>query len=153
MKPNILECSNKYDNKIYIMITFCGLFFAFIVSLLDKLVEQPFPKTTNQGILFVTSIIIFIVISICYLLSMIVLVLGLRPIKMQRLNPSILIQKSLFNKPSVGANMLATKKYIEFVLINNATLQKAYKRISLVTTLMSVVVLLSFIEYILLLFM
>ena len=149
---HVTERANKYDNKVNIMITFCGIFFAFIVTLLDKLVELPFPKNTKENIHFVICVVFFIIISLCYISSMLILVIGLRPIKMQRLDPSILIQKSLFNKPATGANMLATKKYVEFILTNNATLEGAYKRISLVTILMSVVVFLSFIEYILLLF-
>lgn len=150
---HVTERANKYDNKVNIMITFCGIFFAFIITLLDKLIVLPFPETTKDGIHFVICIIFFVIISLCYISSMLILVIGLRPIKMQRLDPSILIQKSLFNKPPVGANMLATKKYIEFVLTNNAALEKAYKRISIVTILMSIVVFFSFIEYILLLFM
>lgn len=149
---HVTERANKYDNKVYIMITFCGIFFAFILSLLDKLINLPFPENTKSAIHFVLCIIFFVIISLCYISSMLILVIGLRPIKMQRLDPSILIQKSLYNKPASGANMLATKKYVEFILTNNATLEKAYKRISLVTILMSVVVFLSFAEYILLLF-
>lgn len=40
---HVTERANKYDNKIYIMITFCSVFFAFILTLLDKLVTLSFP--------------------------------------------------------------------------------------------------------------
>ena len=59
---HVTERSNKYDNKIYIMITFCGLFFAFIINLLDKLMNIHFPETTKQGIIFIICITFFIII-------------------------------------------------------------------------------------------
>ena len=49
---HVTERANKYDNKIYIMITFCSVFFAFILTLLDKLVTLSFPQTTRAGIIF-----------------------------------------------------------------------------------------------------
>ena len=149
---HVTERANKYDNKVNIMITFCGIFFAFVLTLLDKLTELPFPETTKQGIVFVICIIIFVIISICYILSMILLVIGLRPIKLHRFNPKLLIDYSLWNKPSCQANMLAVKQYTEFVLANNDALEKSYKKIHTVTILMSIVVFFSFLEYILLIF-
>ena len=53
---HVTERANKYDNKIYIMITFCSVFFAFILTLLDKLVTLSFPQTTRAGIIFVLCI-------------------------------------------------------------------------------------------------
>ena len=142
---HVTERANKYDNKIYIMITFCSVFFAFILTLLDKLVTLSFPQTTRAGIIFVLCIVLFIIISLCYISSMLILVIGLRPIKLHSFNPKLLIDYSLWNKPSSQAN-------IEFVLSNNEALENAYKKISIVTLLMSIVVSFSFVEYILLIF-
>lgn len=83
---------------------------------------------------------------------MILLVIGLRPIKLHRFNPKLLIDYSLWNKPSCQANMLAVKQYTEFVLANNDALEISYKKIHTVTILMSIVVFFSFLEYILLIF-
>jgi len=149
---HVTERSNKYDNKIYIMITFCGLFFAFIINLLDKLINIHFPETTKQGIIFIICITFFIIISVCYISSMILLVLGLHPIKLHRFNPRLLIDYSLWNKSPSQANMLAVKQYTEYVLSDNELLERAYKKIHIVTLLMSIVVFLSFMEYILLIF-
>lgn len=149
---HVTERANKYDNKIYIMITFCSVFFAFILTLLDKLVTLSFPQTTRAGIIFVLCIVLFIIISLCYISSMLILVIGLRPIKLHRFNPKLLIDYSLWNKPSSQANMLAVKQYTEFVLSNNEALENDYKKISIVTLLMSIVVSFSFVEYILLIF-
>ena len=149
---HVTERANKYDNKIYIMITFCSVFFAFILTLLDKLVTLSFPQTTRAGIIFVLCIVLFIIISLCYISSMLILVIGLRPIKLHRFNPKLLIDYSLWTKPSSQANMLAVKQYTEFVLSNNEALENAYKKISIVTLLMSIVVSFSFVEYILLIF-
>ena len=88
---HVTERANKYDNKIYIMITFCSVFFAFILTLLDKLVTLSFPQTTRAGIIFVLCIVLFIIISLCYISSMLILVIGLRPIKLHRFNPKLLI--------------------------------------------------------------
>ena len=64
---HVTERANKYDNKIYIMITFCSVFFAFILTLLDKLVTLSFPQTTRAGIIFVLCIVLFIIICLCYI--------------------------------------------------------------------------------------
>lgn len=48
--------------------------------------------------------------------------------------------------------MLAVKQYTEFILKNNKLLEKAYKKLYIITGLMAIVVCLSFIEYILLSF-
>lgn len=149
---HVTERSNKYDNKIYIMITFCSIFFAFIMTLLDKITNLTFPGTTKQGILFILCILVFTIICICYIICMILLVLGLHPIKMQRFNPQILIDKSLWNQKPCCAKMLAVKQYTEFILKNNKLLEKAYKKLYIITGLMAIVVCLSFIEYILLSF-
>lgn len=149
---HVTERANKYDNKVYIIITFCSIFFAFILTLLDKLISLPFPQSTKYGIIFVICIVLFVIISLCYILSMLILVIGLRPIKLHRFNPKLLIDYSLWNKPSSQANMLAVKQYTEFILSNNEVLEKAYKKIYIVTLLMSIVVSFSFLEYILLIF-
>lgn len=149
---HVTERANKYDNKVYIIITFCSIFFAFILTLLDKLISLPFPQSTKSSIIFVICIVLFVIISLCYILSMLILVIGLRPIKLHRFNPKLLIDYSLWNKPSSQANMLAVKQYTEFILYNNEVLEKAYKKIYIVTLLMSIVVSFSFLEYILLIF-
>lgn len=150
---HVTERANKYDNKIYIMITFCSIFFAFIITLLDKLVLLPFPQSTKQNMLFIICTLLFTIICVCYIMAMVLLVLGLRPIKLQRFNPRILIDKSLWNKPPKCATMLAVKEYTEFILANNAKLEKSYKKLNVVTFLISAVVLLSFIEYVILTFL
>ena len=91
---HVTERSNKYDNKVYIMITFCSIFFAFILSLLDKLVKLELPENTKYTIVLIVSVVLFIIIGICYITSMILLVLGLRPIKLHRFNPKLLIDYS-----------------------------------------------------------
>lgn len=133
------------------MITFCSIFFAFVLSLLDKLFKLPFPDTTKAAVIFIACIVIFITIGLCYIVSMITLVTGLRSIKLQRFNPKLLNDHSLWNKPSCQANMVALKYYNEAIIHNNNLLETAYKKVNLVTTLMCIVVSLSFLEYILLL--
>lgn len=62
---HVTERANKYDNKVYIIITFCSIFFAFILTLLDKLISLPFPQSTKSGIIFVICIVLFVIISLC----------------------------------------------------------------------------------------
>ena len=126
---HVTERANKYDNKINIIITFCSIFFAFIVTLIDKLVELSFPKTTKEGILFVVCIVLFIIICLCYIFSMVLLIIGLHPIKLHRFNPQQLLDYSLWNKSPNQANMLAVKQYTGYILSNNQALERAYKRI------------------------
>ncbi len=147
---HVIDRANKYDNKVYIMITFCSIFFAFVLGMLDNLFELPFPDTTKNAILFIICIIIFITVSLCYIISMVLLVVGLRSIKLSRFKPKLLNDYSLWNKPCCQANMLAFRKYNKSIIHNNKVLEKAYKKINLVTILMCIVVCLSFIEYILL---
>lgn len=150
---HITERANKFDNKVYIMITFCSIFFAFILDLLEDIVRTEMPISTKQTIILIIYTIIFIAISISYIISMITLILCLKPLKLKRFDPSILMKKSLWNKPASASYMVAIKYYCEFIIENNRVLEKGYAKLKYVSIIMAFVVILSFVLKILLVFM
>lgn len=142
---HVSDRANKFDNKVYIMITFCSIFFAFIFGLLEDILTLKNPDNIKSSVLLCCIIIVYLIICICFICSLVLLILCLKPLKMKRFNPSVLIGKSLWNKPSKVSYMVATKFYCEFISENNAKLQKGYDTLSLISCVMAVVVILSFV--------
>lgn len=149
---HVFERSSKFDNKINIMIAICGIYFTFIISFLKNLINISIPSTSKTFILFILSIILFVIIFSCYITTMIILVMCLHPVKMRRFKARKVYDKSLYNKPPWVINMLTVKDYIETIDINNSILNKSYKKLSIINILFSIVILLSFIEHMLLVF-
>ncbi len=142
---HIAERANKFDNKVYIMITFCSIFFAFIINLLEDILKLKNPDNIKLSVLIIIVVVLFITISLGFISSLVLLILCLKPIEMRRFNPSILIGKSLYNKPSKVSYMVATKHYCEVITENNLLLKKGYDKLNLVVKIMVLVVILSFI--------
>ena len=149
---HVTERANKFDNKVNIMITFCSIFFAFIIDLLEDIVKTQMPVNTKQTIMLILYIILFILIGVGYVISMFILILCLKPLEMKRFDPSLLLEKSLWNKPAAVSYMVATKRYCEFIIQNNSLLEKGYGKLKYVSVIMAFVVILSFVLKILLVF-
>lgn len=137
--------ATKFENKIYILITFCGVYSAFLLSLMNNLSEILFPSTTTDLLSIIVYLLVFLSICFIYMYLLIKLIKNLNPIIIKRYDSSHLIEMSLYNKPPITIYMLLAKKYIECTKDNNIILNNLYEDSKKINTLLIVLVILSFI--------
>lgn len=140
---HFVERANKLDNKVYIMITFSGLFFVFIMDLLRIFLEIPFPSDSNSLVLYVVIVFVYIVILIGYIISMLIMFSILKPIDYRRFNPSCLVNKNMHKEKPHVCYMYIAIKYMECLEISEKDLGVRFKLLTMVNIIIPVVVIIS----------
>ena len=84
---NVFDRSNKLDNKVYIIITFCGFLFVFITGLFSSFTEISFQGPTAKSVVAGLYILMCCAVIISYVYILIYLMRLLEPEGILRMDP------------------------------------------------------------------
>ena len=84
---NTFERSDKLDNKVYIVITFCGFVFVFITNLFGGLTGLVMPEGTLALLLTVLYVGSCLAVMLAYVLVLVFFLNLLRPERIHRMDP------------------------------------------------------------------
>lgn len=84
---NSFDRSNKLDNKVYIVITFCGFLFVFITNLFSGLTRLTVPSEPVLLGLTVLYVLCCLAVMLAYIGVLVFFLALLRPEKIHRMDP------------------------------------------------------------------
>lgn len=100
---NSFDRSNKLDNKVYIVITFCGFLFVFITNLFSGLTRLTIPAGTLPALLTGLYVLCCLAVMLAYI-GVLIFFLGLlRPEKIHRMDPAYIQAEVLSALPEQEA--------------------------------------------------
>ena len=100
---NTFDRSNKLDNKVYIVITFCGFLFVFITNLFSGLTRLTVPADSLSAVLTGLYVLCCLAVMIAYVGVLIYFLRLLRPEKIHRMDPDFTHAVSLSSLPEQEA--------------------------------------------------
>lgn len=100
---NTFDRSNKLDNKVYIVITFCGFLFVFITNLFSGLTRLTVPADRISAVLTGLYALCCLAVMIAYVGVLIYFLRLLRPEKIHRMDPDFTHAASLSSLPEPEA--------------------------------------------------
>lgn len=112
---NSFDRSNKLDNKVYIVITFCGFLFVFITNLFSGLTRLTVPGAAVSGVLTVLYISLCVAVMVAYIGVLIFFLALLRPEKIHRMDPEYVQVELLAALPEQEAMERLLELYRETV--------------------------------------
>lgn len=118
--------SDKLDNKVYIALTFCAFIFLFVLELLGAIVKFKFPTEITQLILIILYVIVCIVDIGLFLFTLVKLAKLLKPMKIDRINPSFIITNNMHKHTSSTVYTFVSTKYTQTINKNNEELEKRF---------------------------
>jgi hypothetical protein len=92
---NVFDRSNKLDNKVYIIITFCGFLFVFITGLLSSFTSISFAGSRFSNIVTGLYVLMCIAVIVSYVYILIYLMQLLEPEGIKRMDPEKMEQLKL----------------------------------------------------------
>lgn len=84
---NVFDRSNKLDNKVYIIITFCGFLFVFITGLLSSFTNISFAGNRFSNVVTGLYVLMCIAVIVSYVYILIYLMQLLEPEGIKRMDP------------------------------------------------------------------
>ena len=90
---NTFERSDKLDNKVYIVITFCGFVFVFITNLFGGLTGLVMPEGTLALLLTVLYVGSCLAVMLAYVLVLVFFLNLLRPERIHRMDPEYMLME------------------------------------------------------------
>lgn len=122
---NGFDRSNKLDNKVYIVITFCGFLFVFITELFSGLTQLRWPQAPLPTVLAMLYVGSCLAVMLAYV-GVLIFFLGLlRPEKIHRVDPCLLEQAALEALPEPEATACLVGLYRQTV---NENLDRLHRR-------------------------
>ncbi len=115
---NVFDRSNKLDNKVYIIITFCGFLFVFITGLFSSFINISFSSDIIKNILTIIYIITGLAVIISYVLILIYLMRLLEPEGIKRMDPVLFESLNLSSLTEDQAIAELVKLYRDVININ-----------------------------------
>lgn len=112
---NTFERSNKLDNKVYIVITFCGFVFVFITNLFHGLTNLKLPQGGLACLLAALYVGSCLAVMIGYVGVLIFFLALLRPERIHRMDPEYLHVEELVTLPEAQAVERLLELYRETV--------------------------------------
>lgn len=119
---NTFDRSNKLDNKVYIVITFCGFLFVFITNLFSGLTRLTVPADSLSAVLTGLYVLCCLAVMIAYVGVLIYFLRLLRPEKIHRMDPDFTHAESLSSLPEQEAAGRLLELYRQVVDENLARL-------------------------------
>lgn len=147
-----LENSNRLDNKVSIVLAFCGVLFLFIVDLF-KIKNYIALPINNYGYLWVLLIYFFLtaIIFILYIILIIRLIIILKPKIRSVINPVDILTKKFYDMDCEDIYIYLAAQYAPKILeireINNTKFNKLEKALKLVVILLVASLVDFFIKY------
>lgn len=112
---NTFDRSNKLDNKVYIVITFCGFLFVFITNLFSGLTNLTMPVGTVAALLTGLYVLCCLAVMLAYVGVLIYFLRLLRPEKIQRMDPDFTHAEALVSLPEREAAARLLELYRQVV--------------------------------------
>lgn len=112
---NSFDRSNKLDNKVYIVITFCGFFFVFITNLFSGLTRLSVPAGGMSMALTVLYITLCLGVMGAYIGVLVFFLALLRPEKIHRMDPDDIQVEVLATLPEQEAQARLLELYRQTV--------------------------------------
>ena len=112
---NTFDRSNKLDNKVYIVITFCGFLFMFITNLFSGLTRLTFPGSMVSAVLTGLYVLCCLAVMLAYIGVLIYFLRLLRPERIQRMDPDFIHAETLSSLPEQEAAERLLKLYRQVV--------------------------------------
>lgn len=119
---NTFDRSNKLDNKVYIVITFCGFLFVFITNLFSGLTGLTIPAGTVPAVLTGLYVLCCLAVMLAYIGVLIYFLRLLRPEKIHRMDPDFTHAEALSSLPEPEAAGRLLELYRQVVDENLARL-------------------------------
>ena len=109
---NSFDRSNKLDNKVYIVITFCGFLFVFITNLFSGLTRLTIPEDTAAKLLMGAYVLCCLAVMLAYIWVLVFFLALLRPEKIHRMDPEYMKAEVIATlpEPEAAARLLALYK-------------------------------------------
>ncbi|MDY3225519.1 MAG: hypothetical protein SOW84_06565 [Candidatus Faecousia sp.] len=144
---NSFERSNKLDNKVYIVITFCGFLFVFITNLFSGLTRMPVPAGGLPLVLTVLYISLCLGVMGAYIGVLVFFLSLLRPEQIHRMDPEYVQVELLAALPEQEAVGRLLELYRETVNENLVRLHKRCDRFTKGLRYVACTVILAFAAY------
>ena len=112
---NTFDRSNKLDNKVYIVITFCGFLFVFITNLFSGLTRLTFPVRMVPSVLTGLYVLCCLAVILAYIGSLIYFLRLLRPERIHRMDPDFIHVETLSALPEQEATDRLLELYRQVV--------------------------------------
>lgn len=119
---NSFDRSNKLDNKVYIVITFCGFLFVLITNLFSGLTTLTAPGSTVSALLTGLYVLCCLAVTLAYIGVLIYFLRLLRPEKIHRMDPAFTHAEGLSSLPEQEAARRLLALYRQVVDENLARL-------------------------------
>jgi len=144
---NVFDRSNKLDNKVYIIITFCGFLFVFITGLFSSFVNISFSTNGVKNLLTVIYIITGLAVIISYVFILIYLMKLLEPEGIKRMDPILFEDLKLSSLPEDQAIAELVQLYRDVININLEKLHIRCDKLNVGLRYVVLTVILSFVSY------
>ena len=112
---NSFDRSNKLDNKVYIVITFCGFLFVFITNLFSGLTRLSVPSGAVPTVLTVLYVGCCLAVMLAYIGVLVFFLALLRPEKIHRMDPEYVQVELLATLPEQEATERLLELYRQTV--------------------------------------
>lgn len=144
---NSFDRSNKLDNKVYIVITFCGFLFVFITNLFSGLTGLTSPVGPASTFLTILYIIGCLAVMLAYIGVLVFFLALLRPEKIHRMDPKYLQTEILVTLPEEKTKERLLELYRQTVDENLIRLHNRCDRFTRGLRYVVVTVILAFVAY------
>ena len=144
---NSFDRSNKLDNKVYIVITFCGFLFVFITNLFSGLTGLTSPVGPVSTFLTILYIIGCLAVMLAYIGVLVFFLALLRPEKIHRMDPKYLQTEILVTLPEEKTKERLLELYRQTVDENLIRLHNRCDRFTRGLRYVVVTVILAFVAY------
>lgn len=118
--------SDKLDNKVYITLTFLGLFFLYIIDFFTVIPKIKFPNNIQNFILVGAYIIISIglLVGLLYILSKLLVLL--KPMEIQRLSPKWFVENNMQHQKEETVYVFSFTKCAACIEENNQKMEQRF---------------------------
>lgn len=144
---HVFERSNKLDNKVNIAITFCGLIFIFITTLIGEFNSFKYPTNSIQLIMVAVYIFFCVGITILYFWVMIRLVYLLMPNELVRIDIENILEKNYYKESCDYLKIFLMTKYSKAIDENNSIIELRFDEYKKCIKIIIIIVITSFVLY------